>query len=327
MRIVGFAALFGAALLSGLLAATPLAAQSWPARPITMVNPYAAGAGVDPVARLVAQRLGERLGQPVVVENRTGAAGMIGAATVARAKPDGYTIMMSAAGDIAINQHLYKSMTYDAERDFAPITQAVRLPFLLAVHPSVPAKSLKDLIALAKARPDQLTYGSGGSGSLQHLAGALLVASAGVKMTHVPYKAVAPALVDLLGGQLSLVFAGVPAALPHVKAEKLRALGVTSTKRIEQAPEIPTIAEQGYPGFEIMQWFGVFAPAKTPPEIVERLYKEIAAVLSEPSVVETLRAQGAEPVASSPAEFAKFIRAEIVRFGKLVKLSGASVDQ
>jgi tripartite-type tricarboxylate transporter receptor subunit TctC len=146
-------------------------------------------------------------------------------------------------------------------------------------------------------------------------------------MTHVPYKAVAPALVDLLGGQLSLVFAGVPAALPHVKAEKLRALGVTSTKRIEQAPEIPTIAEQGYPGFEIMQWFGVFAPAKTPPEIVERLYKEIAAVLSEPSVVETLRAQGAEPVASSPAEFAKFIRAEIVRFGKLVKLSGASVDQ
>ncbi len=327
MQIRIVASLQGAGALCVLLSTMPLAAQPWPARPITMVNPYAAGAGVDPVARLVAQRLGERLGQPVVVENRTGAAGMIGAASVAKARPDGYTIMMSAAGDIAINQHLYKSMAYDAERDLAPITLAVRLPFLLAVHPTVPAKSVKDLIALAKGRPDQVTYGSGGSGSLQHLAGALLAASAGVKMTHVPYKAVAPALADLLGGQISLVFAGVPAALPHVRTGKLRALGVTSARRLDQVAEIPTISEQGFPAFEIMQWFGVFAPAKTPPEIVERLHKEIAAVLAEPAVVETLRTQGAEPVASTPTDFARFIRAEIARFGKLVKLSGATADQ
>jgi len=319
--------------VSGFAAAVALAvagntfAQSWPSRPITMVNPYAAGAGVDPVARLVAQRLGERLGQPVIVENRTGAAGMIGAASVAKARPDGYTIMMSAAGDIAINQHLYKSMTYDAERDFAPITLAVRLPFMLVVHPSVPAKTVRDLIDLARARPEQLTYGSGGSGSLQHLAGALLAAQAGVKFVHVPYKAVAPAVSDLLGGQIGVLFAGVPAVLPHVKSGRLRALGVTSANRIAQVPDVRTVAEQGLPGFEIMQWFGVFAPAKTPVEIIDRLHREIAAVLATPDVVESLRAQGAEPVGSSPAEVSRFIRSEIARFGKLVREAGATVDQ
>ena len=302
-------------------------AQAYPARPITMVNPYAAGAGVDPIARLVAQKLADKLGVQVLVENKTGAAGMVGATFVAKAKPDGYTIMMSAAGDIAINQHLYRNMQYNAEKDLAPITQAVRLPFLLVVHPSVPARNMRDLVALAKARPGVYSYASAGNGSLQHLAGALFAGLAGVQMVHVPYKAVAPALSDLLGGQVHSLFAGFPAAIPHVRNGKLTALGVTSAKRLGIAADIPTIAEQGMAGFEITQWFGVFAPAHTPPEIVSRLNREFVAVLAMPDVAERLNAQGAEPVGSSPQEFARFIRAEIDKYAQVVKQSGATVDQ
>ena len=316
-----------AVMLLVSLAGTPALGQAWPSRPILLVNPYAAGAGVDPVARLVAQKLSDRLGQQVIVENKTGAAGMVGATYVAKAKPDGYTIMMSTAGDIAINQHLYRDMQYNAEKDFAPITEAVRLPFLFVAHPSVPAASVRDLVALAKAKPLGYSYASAGNGSLQHLAGALFTDLAGVKMVHVPYKAVAPALTDVLGGQVQTLFAGFPAAIPHVRTGKLRAMGITSAKRLAIASDIPTLAEQGLPGFEVTQWFGVFAPAQTPPDVVARLSREIVAVLALPDVAERLSAQGAEPVASSPQEFAAFIRAEVVKFGKLVKQSGATVDQ
>jgi len=323
-RTSPFAAVLG---LAFAFAAGSAQAQTWPGKPVLMVNPYAAGAGVDPVARLVAQKLSERLGQQVIVENKTGAAGMVGATFVAKAKPDGYTIMMSAAGDIAINQHLYKNMQYNAEKDLAPITQAVRLPFLLVAHPSVPANNVRDLVALAKGKPNAYAYASAGNGSLQHLAGALFTGIADIRMTHVPYKAVAPALADVLGNQVHTLFAGFPAAIPHVKAGKLKGLGVTSAKRLGIAADIPTIAEQGMPGFEVVQWFGVFAPAGTPAEIVQRLHKEIAGVLAMPDVAERLSAQGAEPVGSTPAEFAKFIRAEIDKYGVLVKQSGATVDQ
>lgn len=320
-------------LLAALIALLPCLApagaygQAYPSRPITMVNPYAAGAGVDPIARLVAQKLADKLGVQVLVENKTGAAGMVGATFVAKAKPDGYTIMMSAAGDIAINQHLYRNMQYNAEKDLAPITQAVRLPFLLVAHPSVPARNMRDLVALAKARPGTYSYASAGNGSLQHLAGALFAGLADIQMVHVPYKAVAPALSDLLGGQVHTLFAGFPAAIPHVKNRKLTALGVTSAKRLGIAADIPTIAEQGMAGFEITQWFGVFAPAQTPPEIVSRLNREFLAVLAMPDVAARLNAQGAEPVGSSPQEFARFIRAEIEKYARVVKQSGATVDQ
>ena len=216
---------------------------------------------------------------------------------------------------------------FDGPPASVPITEAVRLPFLFVAHPSVPAASVRDLVALAKAKPLGYSYASAGNGSLQHLAGALFTDLAGVKMVHVPYKAVAPALTDVLGGQVQTLFAGFPAAIPHVRTGKLRAMGITSAKRLAIASDIPTLAEQGLPGFEVTQWFGVFAPAQTPPDVVARLSREIVAVLALPDVAERLSAQGAEPVASSPQEFAAFIRAEVVKFGKLVKQSGATVDQ
>jgi tripartite-type tricarboxylate transporter receptor subunit TctC len=317
------------AIIATLISAVSWAAsgQTFPSKPILLVNPYAPGAGVDPVARLVAQKLSERFGQQVIVENKMGAAGMIGAAYVARAKPDGYTIMMSASGDVAINQHLYKNMQYNPVTDLTPITQAVRLPFLFVVNPSVPARNVQELTALTKEKPTAYSYGSGGNGSLQHLAGALFTNMAGAPMMHVPYKAVAPALSDVLGNQISALFVGVPGAIQYVKSGKLQALGVTSRQRMDLIKEVPTLAEQGLPDFEITQWFGVFAPANTPSEIVRFLNQEIVAVLNFPDVREKLLAQGAEPVGSSPEEFGRFLKAEIKKFEKLVKISGAKVDQ
>jgi len=300
-------------------------AQTYPSRMLTIVNPYAAGAGVDPVARMVAQRLGERLGQAVIVENRIGASGMIGAGSVATAAADGYTLLISASSDMAINQHLYKNIKYKAERDFAPITQLVQLPMVMVVHPSVPAKTVQEFVALARAKPGSLSYGTPGNGSLQHLIGARLQSLTGIEMLHVPYKD--RLMMDMLAGRIDASFAGAHVMAPHVKAGNLRALFITGTQRSSVYPELPTVAELGMPGLTITQWFGAYAPAGTPAAVVSRLNREMVAIIQSPDVRKILLDQGAEPVGSSPEAFAQFLKAEISRFDELVRVSGATVEQ
>jgi tripartite-type tricarboxylate transporter receptor subunit TctC len=292
---------------------------------LTIVNPYAAGAGVDPVARMVAQRLGERLGQAVIVENRIGASGMIGAGSVATAAADGYTLLISASNDMAINQHLYKNIKYKAERDFAPITQLVQLPMVMVVHPSVPAKTVQEFVALARAKPGSLSYGTPGNGSLQHLIGARLQSLTGIEMLHVPYKD--RLMMDMLAGRIDASFAGAHVMAPHVKAGNLRALFITGTQRSSVYPELPTVAELGMPGLTITQWFGAYAPAGTPAAVVSRLNRQMVAIIQSPDVRKILLDQGAEPVGSSPEAFAQFLKAEISRFDELVRVSGATVEQ
>jgi tripartite-type tricarboxylate transporter receptor subunit TctC len=309
----------------------PLAATSAPSSSNYVVMslnydvPYAAGAGVDPVARMVAQRLGERLGQAVIVENRIGASGMIGAGSVATAAADGYTLLISASNDMAINQHLYKNIKYKAERDFAPITQLVQLPMVMVVHPSVPAKTVQEFVALARAKPGSLSYGTPGNGSLQHLIGARLQSLTGIEMLHVPYKD--RLMMDMLAGRINASFAGAHVMAPHVKAGNLRALFITGTQRSPVYPELPTVAELGMPGLTITQWFGAYAPAGTPAAVVSRLNREMVAIIQSPDVRKILLDQGAEPVGSSPEAFAQFLKAEISRFDELVRVSGATVEQ
>jgi tripartite-type tricarboxylate transporter receptor subunit TctC len=315
---------FTAALLAAG-AAPGFAQADWPTRTITIVNPYAAGGGVDPVARLVAARLAERLGQQVIVDNRIGAAGMLGAASVAAAKPDGYTLMMSASNDMAINQHLYKNMRYQPLRDFAPITQVVQLPMVFVVHPDVPARTMREFIELAKKQPGKFTYASPGNGTLQHLVAARLQSLAGIQMLHVPYKE--RLVQDLLGHQVDSSFLGAHVVAPFVKQGKLRALVVTRRERMPSAPELPSAVEAGLPGLEVMQWFGFYAPTGTPGDIVRRLQRETAAILAQAEVKDALAAQGAEAVGSTPEAFATFLKGEVERFGQLVKESGATVDQ
>jgi tripartite-type tricarboxylate transporter receptor subunit TctC len=315
----------------GLLGATwPLAhvsqvfAQNYPTKPVAIVNPYSPGAGVDPVARLLAQKMTERLGQQFVVENRMGAAGMVGAGYVAAAKPDGYTLLMSAANDIAINQHLYKDIKYQADRDLVPITQLVQLPMVMVVHPDVPAKTLTEFLALARAKPGGLTYATPGNGTLQHLVAAQLQNLAGIQMLHVPYKD--RLMIDLLAGRVDASFLGAHVVAQQVKAGKLRALFITSQKRASTYPDLPTVAELGHPGLEMMQWFGAYAPAGTPDPIIRTLNRELVAILSQPDVRSNLLQQGTEPVGSTPEAFARFIKAEIDRFGALVRSSGATAE-
>ncbi len=313
------------ALSLASLLSLPAAAQTYPSRTVTIINPYAPGGGVDPVARLVAAKLSERLGQQFIVENKVGVAGMLGADFVAKSKPDGYTLMMSASNDVAINQHLYKNIRYNAERDFAPITQIVQLPMVLVVNPKVTANSLREFVALAKAKPGALTYASPGNGTLQHLIAAQLQSLAGIQMLHIPYKE--RLVIDLIGGQVDAAFLGAPVVAQFVKDGKLRALAVTSAQRMSSAPDLPTAAEQGLAGLQVTQWFGAYAPAGTPDAIVRQLQREIAAVLAQPEVRDNLAAQGAQPVGSTPEVFARFLKSEIERFGVLVKQSGATVEQ
>jgi len=313
------------ALSLASLLTLPAAAQTYPSRTVTIINPYAPGGGVDPVARLVAAKLSERLGQQFIVENKVGVAGMLGADFVAKSKPDGYTLMMSASNDVAINQHLYKNIRYNAERDFAPITQIVQLPMVLVVNPKVTANSLREFVALAKAKPGALTYASPGNGTLQHLIAAQLQSLAGIQMLHIPYKD--RLVIDLIGGQVDAAFLGAPVVAQFVKDGKLRALAVTSAQRMASTPDLPTAAEQGLAGLQVTQWFGAYAPAGTPDAIVRQLQREIAAVLAQPEVRDNLAAQGAQPVGSTPEVFARFLKSEIERFGVLVKQSGATVEQ
>jgi tripartite-type tricarboxylate transporter receptor subunit TctC len=320
------AALSLAATLAILTPHAAAAADVYPARPIRFVVAFPPGGGTDIIARSIAQKLAERLAQQVVVDNRPGAGGNIGTDIVAKSAPDGYTMLMGSAGPLAINASLFASMPFDPVRDLAPVTLAASTPNVLVVHPSLRAATVKELIALAKARPGEINFASSGHGTPAHLAGELFNSMAGVKLVHVPYKGAAPALADLLGGQVQLMFSTMPPALPHVKDGKLRALAVTSAKRSPAAPELPTVDEAALPGFEANTWHGVVVPAGTPAAIVARLNREIVAILHLPEVVERLSGQGAEALGSTPEEFAAYIRSESVKWAKVVRDSGAKAE-
>ena len=310
--------------LMALAVASPeaLAQDTYPSRPVRIIVPTAPGGGSDIGARLIAQELSKHSGQSVVVENRSGAGTIIGTDIVAKAPPDGYTLLM-APGALATNPSTYKKLPYDAVRDFAPITQTLFVPQLIAVHPSVPAKSVKEFIALAKARPGEIHFAAAGHGTLPHLTMELFASMAQIRMVNVPYKGGAPGIIDLLGGRIEVtVTSSMSVILPHVRSGRLRALGVTTATRTQALPDIPTIAEAGLPGYEAVQWAGLLAPAGTPREIIARVHKEATGILRTAEAREHLATDGNEVVASSPEEFAAFIKAEIVKWTRVAKAAG-----
>ena len=313
-------------LLVALTGATGVAAAAvaYPARSIRIVVASAPGSGPDIVTRLIGRKLAETWQQQIIADNRTGAGGNVGAEIVAHAVPDGYTLLMATASQ-PIGAALYAKLNYDLTRDFVPVSLVASTPFVLVVNPAVPANSVVELIALAKAKPGFLRYGSGGSGTPPHLCAEILKSSAGLDIVHVPYKGVTPALTDLLGGQVQFVFSVVPSALPLIQTNKLRALGVTSAKRTSLAPELPTIAES-LPGFEVIGWYGLLAPTGTPADVVARLNAAVIAALKNPELRERFVALGADPLGTTPQVFAEFIRAELSKWGKAVKDSGARVE-
>ena len=314
--------------LGGMLAclASSVLAQAYPNHAIRLVVPFPAGGTTDILARAVGQKLTESLGQSVVVDNRPGAGGNIGADIVAKSAPDGYTLLMGTVGTHAINPSLYTKMPYDHVKDFVPVVLVAGVPNVLVVNPSVPVQSVADLIKLAKSKPGEINFASSGAGTSIHLSGELFKAMAGVDMTHVPYKGSAPALTDLIGGQVQLMFDNLPSALPQIKAGKLRAIAVTSLKRAPVLPDVPTIAESGLPGFEASSWFGVLAPAGTPAPVVAKLNAEVNKWLQSPDAREQLLAQGAVAAGGTPEQFAAHIRTETEKWAKVVKASGAKVD-
>jgi len=300
--------------------------QDYPSRPIRMIVPFPAGGTADLLARQIGQTMGEALRQQVVIENRTGAGGNIGADLAAKAKPDGYTLLMGTVSTHAINPNLYPNMPYDPVKDFAPVAMVARMPNLLVLHPSVPAANVAELIALAKARPGTLAFASAGNGTTQHLAGELFKKMAGVDMIHVPYKGNAPAVTDLVGGQVQVMFDNIPVSLQQVRAGKLRALAVTGPARSPVLPQLPTVAEAALAGYNITSWFGLYAPSGTSPQIIERLNREANKALSSVPIRRRLTDQGIEPAGGTPGQFAEFMRAELVKWGKIVRESGARVE-
>ena len=302
-------------------------AQSYPSKPIRLVVPYPPGGPLDIMARAIGQKLTEAWSQPVVVDNRAGAGGNIGADLVAKSPADGYTLLMGAVATHAINPTLYAKIPYDPVRDFTPVALVAQVPNILVVNPSVPVKSVTELIELARAKPGYLNFGSGSTGSTGHLAGELFKTMAGVQMVHIPYKGGAPAMADLLAGQVQLMFDNLANALPNVKAGRLRALAVTTLARSPAMPDLPTMAESGLPGFDLTTWFGLMVPAGTPPEIVAKLNAEIVRALNAKDMRERLEKMGAEPPANNtPEHFAAFVRAEAAKYAKVVKDSGAKVE-
>jgi tripartite-type tricarboxylate transporter receptor subunit TctC len=312
------------------MVAAPLAAQGvadgFPSRQIRIVVPFPAGGATDIAARAIADKMSQQWKQPVVVENRGGAGGNLGSEVVARSAPDGYTLVMGVTGSHAINTSLYSNLPYDPVKDFEPVTQVAVVPNVVVVHPSVPARTLKEFIALAKASPGRFDYASLGSGTAAHLGMEMLKREAGIFMVHIPYRGSAPAIADLIGGQVQVMMDGLPSALPHVRAGRLRALAVTSQRRSAAAPEVPTIAESGYPGFYADAWSGLFAPRGTPKAVVDKLALEVQRILRLPEVRERLAGLGAEPVGSTPAEFAAHVGREIAKWAVVVKASGARAD-
>ena len=315
----------GVGVVGLMVFSAAVSAQSYPTKPIRMLVGFPPGGTSDILARTLSARLGAALGQPVIVENRAGASGNIAAEMVAKAAPDGYTLIMGTTS-LAISQSLYAKLNYDLVRDLAPVSQAANYTNLLVVHPSLPVKSVQDLIALAKAKPGMLHYGSAGNGTPPHLTGEMFKGFTGVDMQHVPYKGGAPAITDLIGGQITVMFDNVPPLFPHVKAGKMRPLAVTSLRRVAAMPDIPTLDEVGLKGFDSVGWNGVFAPAGTPRDIIARVQTEIVAVLRIPEIREGLIAQGAEPVGNTAEEFGAWVRTEVEKWRKVVRESGAKVD-
>jgi len=320
------AATLFAALVPGLLWVPGTAtAQDFPAKPVRVVVPFAPGGATDITARTVSRKMAESLKQNVIVENRTGAGGVIGADHVAKAPADGYTILIGTPAEIAILPHMQK-MPYDPLRDFAPVSLATASPLILVVHPSLPVRSVKDLVALAKSRPGQMSYGSAGTGGVHHLAGELLKATYKLDMVHVPYKGVGAVIPDLIGGHIPMTFSSMPPSMPHVRSGKLRALGLAAEKRSPAAPEVPTMTESGAPGFVVTNWFAYFAPAGTPPAVINRLNSEIQRALSQQDVRESLITLGLETLGTSAEALGRFAREESQKFGKLIQSAGIKMD-
>jgi tripartite-type tricarboxylate transporter receptor subunit TctC len=316
-----------AAVTAALLLAPAAWAQAWPSRPVSIVVPYPPGGPVDVSARLLAPKLQEALGQPFVVENRPGAGGNIGAAHVAKGAPDGHMLLMGAIATHAINPALYRSMPYDALRDFRHVALVVQVPNVLVVNNDVPARTVAELVALLKKSPGKFDFGSGSTGSTGHLAGELFKQMTGTYMVHIPYKGAAPAVADLLAGRVHLMFDNLASALPNIRSGKLRAIAVTTRQRTKSLPDLPTLHESGMEGFDLTTWWGIMAPAQTPAPVVERLSGALAKALQAPDVRERLDAMGSEPSrVRSPREFTAFVERELATYAALVKRSGASVD-
>ncbi len=316
------AALALLALAGGVLAQP---AADYPAKPIRLIVPFAPGGGTDITARAIAQKLTESWGQTVVTDNRPGANGTIGVDITAKSAPDGHTLTMISSSH-AVNVGLYAKLPYDLVRDLTPVTQATRQPYALVINPSVPARSVKELIAHARAKPGGINYGSSGTGGISHLGGALLGSIAGVNLVHVPYKGGAPATMDVISGQIQMIFGTLLLTGPHIKSGRLRVLAVTTAQRWPGTPELPTMQEAGVPGFEITQWYGLLAPAKTPQPVIAKLNREIARILHQPDVKEKLAADGADAVGNTPEQFGAHIRSEIAKYGKLVQQIGLKAE-
>ena len=314
-----------ALLLIASLAAGASLAQDYPSKPVRMVVPFSPGGSTDTLARIVGQKLTERSGQPVIIENRAGAGGNIGAEQVARSAPDGYTLLLGGVPH-AISASLYSKLPYDLARDLAAIAEIASFPSAIVLHPSLPANSASELIALARARPGRLSFGSAGNGSPNHLSLELFQTMAGVRMVHVPYKGSGQLVGDLLAGQVQLASMGLPVAVPHVPSGKLRAIAVTGAARSSLLPEVPTLSEAALPGFEVTSWYGVFGPAGLPADIVVKLNSEIGSAVTAPEVKERLAALGAEPSVKTPDQFGRYVRQEIAKWAKVVKDSGAKAE-
>ena len=299
---------------------------SYPSKPIRMIVPSAPGSGPDIMARAIGQKLTEALGQTIVIDDKPGAGGIIGSEAAAKAPPDGYTLIMGNAGAHTVNPGLYAKLPYDPVKDFAPVTLVALAPNILIVHPTLPVRNVKDLIALAKAKPGELTFGSGGNGSTAHLSGEMFKTMAGINIVHIPFKGSPAAVIGVIAGQIALAIPNIPPALPHVRSGKLKALAVTTAKRAAGVPDLPTVAEAGLPGYEATAWFGVLAPAATPPQIIARLNAAIVKIAHAREMQERLTAEGADAVGNTPEQFAQIIKSDIAKWAKVIKASGARAD-
>jgi tripartite-type tricarboxylate transporter receptor subunit TctC len=322
LRLIGFiAALAGVASL-----AAPATAQPFPARLVKIVVPQAPGGATDVFARKIGQLLSERWGQPIVIENRAGAGGVLGTDGVAKSAPDGYTLLVTYAGSQAINPSLYPKIPFDSVGDFQMVATLAVTPFILIVNPKLPAQNLAEFIALAKAKPGTLTYASSGNGSVNHLLGEMVKAETGISMLHVPYRGVAPAITDVIGGQVDAAFSSVPSVLQMIRGGNVRALAVSSARRIAAAPEIPTLAESGLPGFDVNPWWGILAPAGIDMAIVRKINADVADILRTKEMIDFLATQGAEPLITSPEEFLAILQADLVKWAKVVKAAGVTIN-
>ncbi len=313
-------------LIAAFAWSSQLLAQAYPGKPIRIIVPYSAGGGTDIVARAVGQKLSEAWGQSVIVDNRAGASGMIGAEAVAKAPADGYTLLMATPPEVAVNHHLYSKVSYSPERDFAPITLVAVTPLVIAVHPDVRARNIQELVALARAKPGTLAYATPGTGSTQHLTAEMLMAAAHIQLVHIPYKGAGQSIPDVMGGQVPLGIYGLLTINQQAKAGRLRVLAVTTLKRASTAQDLPTLAESGFPGFDTSLWFGLLAPAATPKGVIGRVHAEVLRALKKPEVVERIASQGADIVGSSPAEFAAFIASESAKYARIIKQAGVKLD-